>query len=382
MNYRYIATFILIACSTAYGMHQPKEESYGTYNGEEITSSNLLELLEKEALLDPDVRGQIEGFIERYGIGHILSGADHLEIFFTGSAEERKALAAGIDKELVDNNVPLIENRHSYIINVDNAWVIKRSKVAISRQNVVDTLASMDAGHWTKSNTPYGRILTQEEWQRFNAEPLYGRVYQNISRAMIYLRAREALRTFGITNIHIPETHLVHIPGRPLEVEDTNYVVVELYLGPLTPLSESPLALDEEILTSLVRLTAYTGYWTMGNAVSVDNQGRVYYHDHELPNRHSITDILHRDHERFRDLVKYGWKKIKKQIVKAYAKKHGIDVKELLLRLEKLQNEIMSTWPGQQEQQMPLIPQVTENATVPSNANAYFEITAQTLLFE
>lgn len=367
-KYIYLAAGLLGAFSGASGMEGAKT-TYGTYQGKEITPSNLLELLEIEAPLDPHIEEQVQEFILEHGLVDILSGADNQEIFFTGLPEERKALADKIEKELSEKGIAPLKAPNSFIFNIDDKWVIKRSKVYIARQNIVDTLTSIDAGHWTK-NAEYGRALTREEWGRFNAEPLNGRVYQNISRAMVYLRAREGLRALGITNIYIPETHLIHIPGRPLEVEDRNYVVVETFQGTLTPLFESPLAVDEDILTSLVRLTAYTGWWTMGNAVSVGPDGRVYYHDHELPNRHSIIDILHRDPARFRELVRDGWNKLEEQIILPYARAHSIDVSELLERLHRIEEDIMSSW---QELSREITPS-TSNTTVLSNTTGILPI--------
>ncbi len=351
MNYRYAAAIVLATFTVAQGMQQPKKVSYGTYQDEEITPFNLLELLEKEAPLDPQVRKSLEEFIETSGIAHILSGADHQELFFTGTEEERTKLADDIESELKDKKIPLIAAPNSFIINVDNKWLIKRSKVHLGRQNVCDTFATIGQPSFTQDPGEYLRLLSREEWSRFNAEPFNGRIYQNVSRAMVYLRAREGLLKLGISNIHIPETHLVHIPGRPYEVEDRNYVVVERHVGELTPLALFPaIAIDEEVHTSLVRLTAYTGWWTMGDAVSVDNLGRVYYHDHELPNRHSITDILHRDHVRFRNLVKYGWLQLEEQVINIYVKainscglSYTVDGTKLLDNLHLLEEEIMDS---------------------------------------
>jgi len=332
-----ITLFLLLLFYPNLNAMDDKYTSTNTYYGTEITLDNLLELLDQEVPLDPEDNFEIQNFIKEYDLEQILSGAEYQEEMFTNAnQEERRAIVDSITTYLEERKIPHINAPNSILIIVNNKWVIKRSKVHVARQNVLDTLESMRQGR--KAWAEWMRLLTREEYNQF-MNLFGGRVYQNISRAMTYLLARQAARALDEQNRHnrqheqlvrIPETHLVHIHGRPFDIEDRNYVVIEEYLGEnLTPLEESSLALNEDVTLQMVRMIARTAWWNIrGNAHLVDD--RVNYHDHELPNRHDIRHILHRDTQHYRDLVQHGWRDLEENIIKPYAQAHTTNIEKLL----------------------------------------------------
>lgn len=321
-----------------------------TYEGNVITPGILQQLQERENPLPPRIERKVKNFVSRKKLGRLLSGADQQQTFYCGQMPERVALRDALDAELAKAGVKNLAV-NSYTFDVPNAdAVLKKTRVPVSRHNL---LVTSDCNKWEgRPAWDDKRIPTQDEFDRWKEE-LKGRIYQNTSRAMVALRAQEAIRKLGLDHlVTVPKTYLVHIPGRPYEIDDTNYIVVEKKFGEQTKWEEHPLALDEDTIRAMVKLIASTGWWTMNHAAGVVDD-KICYYDNELPNAHAINQVFFKGkkgREHFRQLVQIGWNELEDQIMKPYAEQHKDDpeiqakFQKVLAEKRALQEEIKACW--------------------------------------
>lgn len=73
------------------------------------------------------------------------------------------------------------------------------------------------------------------------------KTYQTISRGIHYLAFRQAQKKRGFMYVDVPETYLLHIPGRPQELSDRNYVIIERYIEGLQRIDTISDVQDKEI---------------------------------------------------------------------------------------------------------------------------------------
>ncbi len=318
-----------------------------TYKGQAITPETILGLLTQVVPGDSVQEAAVQRYIQEKGIADILSGEQYQKTFFCGAPEERQALKKEHDDRMRAAGIQNL-SRNNYVFEVpDTDLVVKKTCVPTTRQNLV---ATSERNKWEgRPAWQYGRTVSPEEYERWKTE-VGGRTYQNTSRAMTYLRAKEAAEIFGTSElVSIPETQLVHIPGRPTEVDDTNYVVVEKKFGERSDWNSSHVAIDEPSALAVTKLTAATGWWEMKDAGSVVD-GKLCYHDQELPNDHDITKVYHRDKNHFRALAHIGWNQLENQIIKPYADAHKDNpevqqqIAALLAKKHALQEEIKACW--------------------------------------
>jgi hypothetical protein len=233
--------------------------------------------------------------------------------------------AAGIDPAKLPGS--------NYTVDLNDDWLIKAS----SRANRVENINS-------SVGNPYGATVTPQQLEAFKKMTGGGKTYQTISRLAYWLRLREAKKELKLNRICLPKQYLVHIPGRPTEVEDQNYVIVERKIKGGRDFKDSPLAVDKELMKQLTWLIGYAALWDLSDHNILIKDGKACMIDVEQPNVHKPLEFFHKNTQTHRSNVDHGWAEVRNRIIKPYADKEGIDTKPLLDDIEKIYNAIKKTW--------------------------------------
>lgn len=152
----------------------------------------------------------------------------------------------------------------------------------------------LDAAHYN-----YSRALTAEDYQQFAQElkeadfdhvlqndtivTMSGapKTFQTISRAINYLSFINAKEKFSLSNVSAPETYLVHIPGRPTELSDRNYIILEKKIDNLQRIQAVSEQQGKDIDTAVKEANLFD-YSKENMFVTADD--KIAFVDFEQPN--------------------------------------------------------------------------------------------------
>lgn len=127
------------------------------------------------------------------------------------------------------------------------------------------------------------------------------RTYQTISRMPYWLMIQEAIEKLNLKRIKLPKMYLVHIPGRPVEVNDSNYVIVEENIGGRISGSQryvhetEMLMNDPEVKHEFEMVKKYADLWDNSAANYHVNNGTLYPIDTEQPNNQRPSNFFWKD---------------------------------------------------------------------------------------
>jgi len=302
-----------------------------TYKGMPITSENILELSEAPE----EVRTFIQGWLEQHlDAAVIMSGQEAFEgedPVPTQGRQGRVDYYHATQERLRKAGLENLSQSSNTVVEAGD-FIIKASSELNRGNNIAVGVFGL----------PYGSQLSPEQLREFKEK--YGKTYQAISRVAYAHRAREACKEFELNLVTIPDKYLVHIPGRPTEVADSNYVAVAKKVPNIVAdLQEHALSLDPEVIRQLTILIGYTALWnhvgSAGNIFVVEDpetkEQKLSYHDTEQPNVHSPADFFHEKAAVHFSNVHHGWNELKTQIIEAYATNLNASIDETNLSEDK-----------------------------------------------
>lgn len=259
----------------------------------EITTETLLELappmpknlklsIEKYLEQHPEISLIISG--EYY---HTLPGAHHAPLsmnFKRPSRKDKKFFSAakksasGIQPNIVKNNYHALRN--NLVINVDGHWLIKASSLFNRRSNILNEMGL----HNHRSKLPKEKL---KEFMRTKG----GRTFQTISRMVYWLRAKQAQEALHLDRICLPEKYLMHIPGRPTTLDDSNYVIVAEKLSGALPILQTNLLGDKEVVAQLTHIILRASLFDIHNDNVLAQNGKACLIDFEQPSSYKPSEF-------------------------------------------------------------------------------------------
>lgn len=125
---------------------------------------------------------------------------------------------------------------------------------------------------------------------------------QDMSKVAHYLRFSEVAQKESFEYLHVPATYLTHLPTRPDEVSDENYIVVQEWVPGLTELKKldereqiaqkkniPPRALEEKH-----KATVYAALWNhMNKNLSIGPDGNYYFVNIQGPFNNHAEDFYY-----------------------------------------------------------------------------------------
>ena len=121
---------------------------------------------------------------------------------------------------------------------------------------------------------------------------------QTVGCIPVYLRYRMLQRLRSLEHVAVPETFLQHVPGRPVELSDKNYVIVQARVDrPLQfkkdAMSDAEIRalhmLSPEQIQELVLFIFYCGIWNVNTNLYMTPDGKLGFDDLEEPNTTADT---------------------------------------------------------------------------------------------
>lgn len=211
---------------------------------------------------------------------HPLPGAHHapFSMDFHHLSSKDKKFISHLKKSVSDIKQNIAkQNYHSgynnLVIDVDDHWLIKTSSLFNRRANI---LHEMGLSH-TSSKLPPAKL---KEFITTKG----GRTFQTISRMVYWLRAKQAQAALHLDRIGLPQKYLMHIPGRPTVIDDTNYVIVAEKLSGVVPILQTNLLEDKEVVTQLTHMILRASLFDIHSDNVLAKNGKAFLIDFEQPN--------------------------------------------------------------------------------------------------
>jgi hypothetical protein len=299
--------------------------SINTYKGQEITAENILELAPKPPLA---LENKVQKFLrERPRVAHILSGADYYK---TIGSSDKAPYSLDLSQNSPDTPIiagyfgPIKNALHAagihnwrgqnFVIPLDDT-IIKASGFSNRRENINAYLRQTDP---TQS---YGKSITPAQLEKFKNE-VGQTTYQTISRIAYWLRIKEIKAALNLDRICVPDKYLIRIPGRPAEVNDTNYVVGEAALRGAKPFDQTDLVEDPEVILQLMQVIGYANLWDINSNNILALNGQACIVDTEQPNVAVPTNFFLKDLKGQKGIGRHGWCELGNNIIQPYGEQH------------------------------------------------------------
>lgn len=279
-----------------------------TYKGQVITPYNILQLSPKTPA---ELEKKVQSFLRsKPDLIYLFSGQAyyqklpfygkapfafnfrqmdvHMRGFFESIATAIARANAGIQ---IPKNPQQKYNRvlANFTVFMGPDWVIKSSGFLNRRANILHEVG-MD------NRDPE---LPQEKLDAFIKD--FGpKTYQTISRMAYWLMVKEGIEKFKLDRIKLPKMYLVHIPGRPTEVNDSNYVIVEENIGGAIAggqryITETEIMKDPEVKRQYEIIQRYADLWDNSAANYHVKDGILYPVDTEQPNNQKPSNFFWKD---------------------------------------------------------------------------------------
>ena len=139
--------------------------------------------------------------------------------------------------------------------------------------------------------------------------------YQTASRMAYYLLLKDRMRKKGYRHVHVPESYMVHVPGKPEGVADGNVLIVQRKIPHTEKLMKGSNAasdLSKGVLKELYDAVVSLGLWNIDNNILLHKNGSVYLTCSidlvglAQPRNSSAKDFFHKSKERFDENVYVG----------------------------------------------------------------------------
>jgi hypothetical protein len=280
-----------------------------------VTTQTLLHLVpEAPENVSKQVR---EWFINNHNIASYMFGYKKL----IGSTEPIARKVTAMLKKTGAQVFDFIPEDYVFSIPQLPEYVIKVSG-HFNRKENLNWLASELGQEYT-----WGRPLTQQDYQAFERgldaqefdSVMYRnknkikknspKTYQTISWMARYLLAREVIQKHGFNDIILPQVYLVSVPGKPQEISDRNYVVVEKKIEGLKTIEYLTYEQAEKVKTIIKE----TGLFVCNkDTLKVTQDGKLVFLNLESPNYESPRYFFHNTEWVFNNNVRAGLEDFKK----------------------------------------------------------------------
>lgn len=316
---------IVLLCYSPLSLSNEIDYNSGnTYQGQEITAENILQLI-------PEPPHELEAKVQTYLkqkpiLANIISGADYYNkiMFFDKAPFTLDFQPDTPDRPIVDLYFKTMESYirqaglptkpgQNFVIPLGD-HIIKASGFFNRRENINAYLRQTDP------TQTHGKTILPAQLEKFNKE--VGKTYQTISRVAYWLRLKELKETLNLDRICLPDKYLVHIPGRPLQVDDTNYVVAETALDDAVPFDQTDLAQDPEVIQQLTQAIGYAHLWDINSRNILVSGDKACIVDTEQPNVGVPTKFFLKDLKGKKGEHRGGWDELETNIIRPYAKSH------------------------------------------------------------
>ena len=140
-----------------------------------------------------------------------------------------------------------------------------------------------------------GSVLDPHFSHNFDCSKINMTSYQHCSRLAYYLRLKETSEKKGFQYFKTAQTYLKHVPGKPKELSDENYVVTQEWIKGLTEIRNLPKQEQEVIIKNISSKALQEIYdairgaalWDMANNLAITGEDYNYYMvDLEQPFNH------------------------------------------------------------------------------------------------
>ncbi len=282
---RYFLTLILISTLALQAMNDDNDDvpfSHNTYQGKVITPESLLVLASK---MPDDLEESTEQWMDEYQgfvsdlvtTPHPLTHANRIQKTKKNNARIKRLEQQGEVKNLSGFNYVLRFKEYPNFTVPINTWGSRMAylRFAYSHQNILKA---------SEKAKPF-------DCSQFEGKPSY----QHCSRAAHYLRLKEIIERKNFQFFKTTPTCLKHIPNKPPELSDENYVVVQKWVPDLKELKElserEQLAIRKNIpapaLQEIYEAVVYAALWDIrGNLAVSTHDSKYYMLDLEEPFNH------------------------------------------------------------------------------------------------
>ena len=292
-----LSTLFTLTCFTHFEVSAL--EPMNTYKGQAITPQNILELAPKiPAEIDKMAQ---DWLLQRPDLLYVFSGETYYNLIpfynkapfainFGNLDAQSKSFLELMRMALERGGIKFPPSGQGYSAMLQNftlpinpKWYLKVSGFFNRRANIQHEMG--------KNNRDLE--FPQELLEQFITK--YGKVtYQTISRLAYWLRVKEAIERFKF-RIGLLQKYLVHIPGRPTDVNDMNYVIIEENVADSKFMNETDILKDPEAKRQFDKVYEYANMWdpTPQNYKVKDN--KIYFIDIEQANAQPPSNFFLKD---------------------------------------------------------------------------------------
>ncbi len=208
-----------------------------------------------------------------------------------------------------------VHKEHAY----NNALLAEYGISNVSKWNYVFTLP-VDERYIVKIAGPVNRLNTLlAYYNKLNQQCSVSEIdhlfdystFQTISHSAYYLKLSEVIEHYALTRLRLPRTYLVHVPDRPTQVADENYIIIQELLKGIV-LEDCPRAiasLTEHDIHDLFIGIKHAGIWNIKrNIMVVDDKLALI--DLEQPNWSNPLDFFNKNAAAYESSVAMGLKEL------------------------------------------------------------------------
>lgn len=326
---------LLLAClfaGQAYGAQERKEEAEiiagNTYKGQVISAETLVKLAPRAP---KQVEKQVQTWLQK-NPKFVEAALDYEPMVNLGydkkTLQNTRVRHRGIIKRLNQITGQKNMSTYNYVYDVPGTgYVLKIGGLLNRLQNVV-----------MMSGKSYGVSLNQDDYARLshlpdaNFDKTVGqqgqleviknapKTFQTSSRIATYLLFKDAKNKGSIAqNMQIVPMYLVHIPGRPTELSDRNYVAIEPKVQGLSKIDFSNLSNQEK--KQIAKVIRTIGLFDVNSDnLQKTQDGSIIFLDTEQPNTEAPGNFFHKAEYRIRSNTKNGLELFAKLLEEAQKK--------------------------------------------------------------
>jgi len=313
-----LCTLFLFAL-IAHGLYGTGEPLHNIYHGTIINQDNIVNLV-------PSAPPEITQAVQQWLVNNkdFVDSALGYEKLIGPKHPFRQNTMALLQKKGIKNL-----SRSSYVFSIPELedYIVKMTWQGhrIENLNTLSAYLQHPDNPFDPSHYAYGTTLTEASYVLF-AEKLQAndfdnvqnqareltschhapKTYQTISRIAHYLLFLQAVEQYQLVHVTVPAMYLVHIPGRPNDVSDRNYVVIEQRLENLRTIT-SPDELDQAQRDEIEIIIKTVGLFNIvrGNIFLTADE-KIVFIDLEQPNNSNPLAFFHKAEDRFHNNVRAG----------------------------------------------------------------------------
>ncbi len=277
--------------------------SIDTYKGQKITAQTLVALAPKPA---PEVARAFNQWMIKHK--KVVAALTHLVVW--GDAEKREKRYRMLLLLIKKANLESM-SRHSFIFPIEVTVNGVRKKYCVKIPGIGVLLANYNAAVKT-CKMPFADLSFFEYLALKVKRKLT--TYQGVSRVPTMLRLQEWIAAHPESRFVAPASYLVHIPGRPRELSDKNYVVIEEWIDGIGTARDHP-KLVLEAVPELREASTYSGLWDIfPEQFVITKEYKIACIDTEQTPNMPFTYFFHKNRRKYEGTLEVGQKQIDKMV--------------------------------------------------------------------